>query len=57
MMNREPLVTFYRMLYPKRVGWPGTNPYLALWRFSKRVSYFVGEGFRLQVSGFSKRKT
>jgi len=23
----------------------------------EKVSYFVGEGFRLQVSGFSKRKT
>jgi len=23
----------------------------------EKVSYFVGEGFGLQVSGFSKRKT
>jgi len=23
----------------------------------EKGSYFVGEGFRLQVSGFSKRKT
>jgi hypothetical protein len=34
----------------------GLQPlYGDLWRFSKRVRYFVGEGFRPQVSGFSKR--
>jgi len=34
----------------------GLKPFYGdLWRFSKRMSYFVGEGFRPQVTGFSKR--